>query len=122
QGSIDYYERVNVTLGGGFSATQDFARLFMAPGVGHCAGGEGPQPQGLFESLVDWVENGAAPQTILATRERDAQPESRPLCPWPAQARWSGEGSSLDAATTAARPTDPGLAAGLLASSGCVAV
>jgi hypothetical protein len=43
-------------------------RLFMAPGVAHCAGGAGPNPVGLLEAVVDWVENRVAPQRILATR------------------------------------------------------
>jgi len=101
QGAIDYYDRVTNTLGGGYSRTQDFARLFMAPGVAHCAGGAGPQPQGLFESVVAWVENGSPPQTITATREVNGVTESRPLCPYPARARWTGQGSSGDAANYA---------------------
>jgi hypothetical protein len=98
EGSIDYYDRVTQTLGGGYAQTQEFARLFMAPGVGHCAGGDGPQPQGLFESVVNWVENDGAPETILATKQIEGDTQSRPLCPYPAKAQWTGEGSSNDAA------------------------
>ena len=65
-----------------FTGVQGFYRLFRAPGVGHCTGGVGPQPEGLFEALVDWVENGNAPEQIPATSDSS----SRPLCPYPQMA------------------------------------
>ena len=99
EGTIDYYNDVTQKLGGGnYENTQKFARLFMAPGVGHCAGGDGPQPQAMFESVVAWVEKGKAPETVLATKKTPTGTQSRPLCPYPAQARWNGKGSSDDAA------------------------
>jgi hypothetical protein len=103
-GTIDYYDAVTRRLGGGYDHTQKFARLFMAPGVAHCGGGAGPQPQGLFEALVSWVERGQAPQRILATKTlTDAVTQSRPLCPYPAFARWTGNGSIDDAANFVCR-------------------
>jgi hypothetical protein len=108
-GTIDYYDAVTRRLGGGYKRTQEFARLFMAPGVAHCGGGTGPQPQGLFEALVNWVEHGTAPKTILATRASGGMTQSRPLCPYPAFARWTGNGSSDDAASFVCR-TSPELA------------
>jgi hypothetical protein len=102
-GSIDYYDRVARRFGG-YERTQDFARLFMAPGVGHCGGGVGAQPQGLFEAVVEWVEHGKAPQQILATRTTGgAVTQSRPLCPYPGFARWTGAGSTDDAANFVCR-------------------
>jgi hypothetical protein len=65
-----------------FTGVQQFYRLFRAPGVAHCAGGAGPQPQGLFDALVDWVENDNAPDQIPATNATS----SRPLCPYPQMA------------------------------------
>jgi hypothetical protein len=97
EGTIDYYERVARELGG-FGRTQPFARLFMAPGVAHCAGGDGPQPQGLFQAVVDWVEQGKPPDRIIASKAIDGGTQTRPLCPYPTQARWNGQGSSNDAA------------------------
>ncbi len=97
QGTIDYYERVLQRMGG-LARTQEFARLFMAPGVQHCGGGVGPQPQQLFEAVVAWVEKGTAPQTILASKSIPGGTRTRPLCPYPAEARWNGTGSSDDAA------------------------
>jgi hypothetical protein len=101
-GSIDYYDRVARRFGG-YSRTQDFARLFMAPGVAHCGGGSGPQPQALFQAVVDWVEQGKAPQRILATKAIPGATQSRPLCPYPAFARWTGMGSTDDAANFVCR-------------------
>jgi len=105
-GTIDYYKRMKRVNDGGYRKLQDFARLFMAPGVGHCAGGVGPQPQGLFDAVVDWVERGVAPDRILATRTVDEHEETRPLCPYPAVARWNGEGSTADAANFVCVKTD----------------
>ena len=62
QGSIDYYKRVQQSIGG--RDTADFARLFLAPGMAHCAGGPGAQPDNPLNQLVDWVENGKAPSSL----------------------------------------------------------
>lgn len=93
RGVINYY-RVMADRYGDFDRLQHFYRLFRAPGVGHCGGGAGPQPQNLFGALVDWVENGNAPETILATTAT----RSRPLCPYPETAIYNGSGSTDDAA------------------------
>lgn len=99
EGTIDYYDAVTQELGGGYNRTQQFARLFMAPGVGHCGGGNGPQPQGLFNAVVNWVEHAQAPDTILATKTSGGVvTQSRPLCPYPKFAHWTGIGSTDDAA------------------------
>ena len=103
-GSIEYYNAVAV-LNGGYRHAQKFARLFMAPGVGHCGGGSGPQPQGLFNAVVDWVEHGKAPDTILAAKAlAGGGTQTRPLCPYPAFAHYTGKGSTDDAANFACRP------------------
>ncbi len=68
-------------------------------GVAHCGGGSGPQPQGLFDAVVDWVENDQAPDEILASRPlANGEVRTRPLCPYPAVAEWTGAGSTDDAA------------------------
>ncbi len=107
QGTIDYYDRV-VRRMGGLSRTQQFARLFMAPGVEHCGRGDGPQPQHLFEAVVNWVEKGTAPETILASKPIPGGKRTRPLCPYPAEARWNGSGSSDDAANFSCVTPKPG--------------
>ena len=103
RGVINYY-RVEASHHGrrgeaDFDRLQDFYRLFRAPGVGHCGGGSGPQPQNLFGALVNWVENGVAPETILATKVTGGVvTRSRPLCPYPQTAIYNGSGSTDDAA------------------------
>jgi hypothetical protein len=97
RGTVNYYERV-LAANGGAQEVEQFARLFLAPGVGHCGGGDGPSPVGPFETLVNWVEKGVAPDTVPASRQRqDGTVMSRPLCAYPAIARWSGKGSADDA-------------------------
>ena len=98
EGTIDYYDDVVNTMREGYKHTQEFARLFMAPGVGHCGGG-GPTPQDPFSYVVKWVENGVAPDTILATQSlSDGTTRTRPLCPYPEVAVWTRHGSPDDAA------------------------
>ena len=87
QGSIDYYNRVADTLGN--RKTDSFLRLFLAPGVGHCGGGPGPQPTGLLDAVVNWVEHGQAPHSLLASRTDAGITRTRPLCPYPLVARHS---------------------------------
>jgi feruloyl esterase len=99
-GTIDYFERVQKQMGGP-EKTARFFRLFMAPGVGHCAGGAGPNPAGQFDAVVKWVEEGTAPATLDAIR-RDPSGKivrSRPLCQYPLVARYKGRGSTDDAAS-----------------------
>jgi feruloyl esterase len=97
-GTVDYYRRVQARMGG-VEQTAEFLRLFMAPGVTHCAGGAGPQPTGQLEALVAWVEDGRAPETILATRsDQNGVARSRPLCRYPLVAKYDGSGSTDEAA------------------------
>jgi hypothetical protein len=100
EGTIDYYTRVQQQMGGP-RKTSEFIRLFMAPGVAHCAGGVGPAPTRQLEALLAWVEEGKAPETLLATRrdQSGAVTRSRPLCPYPLVAKYKGSGSTDDAAS-----------------------
>jgi hypothetical protein len=96
-GTTNYYERVLAEMGGA-SQTDDFFRLFMAPGVGHCAGGAGPTPYGQLEALLAWVEDGDAPDMLpAALREQGVITRSRPLCQYPLVARYRGNGSTDEA-------------------------
>lgn len=99
EGTIDYYQRVEKQMGGAEN-TRKFARLFLAPGVGHCAGGPGPQPDGQFDAVVRWVEEGQAPDVLKAVRRgpSGAVVRTRPLCQFPMTARYKGTGSTDDAA------------------------
>jgi len=101
RGTINYYERL-LAANGGDQVVKSFARLFLAPGVGHCAGGDGPNPVGLLNAVVNWVEKGTAPDTVQASRRRqDGTVMTRPLCAYPATAKWKGSGSTDDAANFA---------------------
>ena len=89
---LEYYERVTKAMGAG---TPDFFRLFMMPGVFHCSGGTGPDRVDTITPLVDWVERGLAPEKLTASRRTgDKTTRTRPLCPHPQVARYSGQGST----------------------------
>lgn len=110
QGSIQYYQRVQQTMGGA-TKTAEFARLFLAPGVSHCGGGAGPAPADPLTSLVGWVEQGLAPQSIPATlldSDTGAVKLSRPLCAYPLVARYTGQGATTDAANFTCAPSYAG--------------
>ena len=101
QGVIHYYRQMAARYGRhdepDFKRLQNFYRLFRAPGVGHCGGGAGAQPQNLFGALVAWVENNDAPETILAQNTTGGVTRTRPLCPYPQTAVYRGSGSTDDA-------------------------
>lgn len=90
--TVDYYqEMVNTTFDGSMASANESSRLFLAPGMAHCAGGSGPNSWDKLAPLVDWVENGNAPDTITATRSQGGEViDERPLCVYPQQARYTG--------------------------------
>jgi hypothetical protein len=91
---LDYFERMRATMG---ERTADFFRLFMMPGVYHCTGGPGPDRADFITALVRWVEQGAAPERIVASkREKDAVVRTRPLCSYPKAAAYTGTGPAED--------------------------
>jgi hypothetical protein len=93
---VDYYEKA--VAANGRDGT-DFLRLFMIPGMAHCGGGVGPDQYDAVTAVVDWVEKGVAPDSMIATKiVNGAVTRSRPLCPYPQVARYKGQGSTDDAA------------------------
>ena len=90
---------------GGPKKTSEFTRLFMAPGVGHCGGGNGPSPYSQLDGLLSWVEETKAPATLTAARrdQSGAITRSRPLCQYPLVAKYKGTGSTDDAANFVCR-------------------
>jgi feruloyl esterase len=101
QDTAAYYESVAKVMGG-YDKTRDFYRLFTAPGMGHCSGGPGPNAFDMLTALENWVEKGIAPDKIIATHSTAGKVDrTRPLCPYPAVARYTGKGSIDDASSFA---------------------
>jgi feruloyl esterase len=101
QDTTTYYEAVAKTMGG-IEKTREFFRLFVAPGMGHCAGGPGPNAFDAVTALENWVEKGAAPEKMVATHSTAGKVDrSRPLCMYPQVARYKGTGSIDEAANFA---------------------
>jgi feruloyl esterase len=87
-----YYDRLVKTIGQ--KQVDDSVRLFYAPGMGHCGGGEGPNVFDALTPLEQWREQGKAPTSILATHStNDKVDRTRPLCPYPQFAKYKGSGS-----------------------------
>ncbi|MBW4511636.1 MAG: tannase/feruloyl esterase family alpha/beta hydrolase [Scytonematopsis contorta HA4267-MV1] len=115
-GTIAYYQAVQDTMGG-LKATQQFARLFMIPGMYHCLGGTNPSRFDMLSPIVAWVEKGTPVDKIIAsqtagdasgdgfssstngtTSSNERIVRTRPIFPYPMQARYNGKGSVDDAA------------------------
>jgi feruloyl esterase len=93
-----YFDRVAAALGGASSVHASY-RLFMAPGMGHCGGGAGPNDFDQLAALEQWVEQGKAPDAIVASHSTGGKVDrTRPLCPYPQVASYKGSGSIDDAA------------------------
>ncbi len=102
--SINYFNSVVSKLGGQ-AKTEESVRLFMAPGVNHCAGGDGPNSFDMVTALEQWVEQGAPPARIVASHKTAGQVDrTRPLCPYPQVAKYKGTGSTDDATNFVCTP------------------
>lgn len=95
--TIDYFNAVAAdTFSGSAESADERMRLYMVPGMGHCTGGPGPQPEYLtwLNTLVEWVEQGAAPGPIIGRSQpvagQDRPVIERPLCPYPQRAIYTG--------------------------------
>ena len=95
--TIDYYERVLKTT----PTMASSVRLFLAPNVGHCAGGRGPDQFDALTAIDTWVTTGTAPDVLLATKAKP--PMTRPLCAYPKVAKYKGRGDVNDASSFACR-------------------
>lgn len=96
--TIKYFKRAQEAAGGA-SRSASSMRLFMAPGMAHCRGGEGPNVFDKMGTIERWVEKGEAPDSIIASHSTDGKIDrTRPLCPYPQEAKYKGSGSIDDAA------------------------
>ena len=101
QDTVAYYEAV-VKAMGGLDKTREFYRFFLAPGMGHCSGGPGPNQFDMLTALEQWVERNQPPDRIVATHSSSGKIDrTRPLCVYPQVARWKGAGSTDEAANFA---------------------
>ena len=97
QGTLEYYDALRRTLGGG--TVDGFAKLFLFPGVAPCGGGEGPNVFDVLTPVMAWTESGRVPSKIVASRvDNGTVTRTRPVFPYPAVARYDGTGSIDDAA------------------------
>jgi feruloyl esterase len=94
--TIHYVNEVIRTLG---PKQDDWMRLFLLPGVGHCGGGPGPDQADFVGAIERWRESGTAPDQIPAAHVAGNRVDmTRPLCPYPSVAQYKGIGSTNDAA------------------------
>ena len=97
--TLGYYEKVGKVVGGQ-SREEQFMRLFLVPGMHHCAGGPGPNSFDSLTALENWVEKGVAPDYMVASHATNQKVDrTRPVCAFPKVATYSGTGSIDDAAS-----------------------
>jgi feruloyl esterase len=126
--TVNYYETAEKVMGGRVT-TQEFLRLFVVPGMNHCAGGEGASTIDWLSYLEAWVEKDQAPDSIIGAhiRSKDLKLETedgrreyqqrlkfpldptyvdfyRPVYPYPAEAKYLGRGDPTDASSFGAVP------------------
>ena len=100
--TVNYYTSIVTTLGPAAAASS--VRLFMMPGTNHCAGGDGPNTFDRMKVIEQWVEQGQAPDRITASHATNGTVDrTRPLCVYPQVARYTGTGSTDDAANFVCR-------------------
>ena len=93
--TLDYYKSLAQTNGGTEKVAQ-FSQIYLVPGMSHCGGGPSLDQFDMLGAVVDWVEKGIAPKSVIATGK--AFPgRSRPLCPYPQHAQYKGSGNVEDA-------------------------
>jgi hypothetical protein len=94
--TLDYYQKMS-KANGGAEQVQNWSRIYLVPGMAHCRGGEAALDNfDLLTAVVDWVEKGTAPESVVATGT--AFPgRSRPLCAFPKYAHYKGQGDPEDA-------------------------
>jgi pimeloyl-ACP methyl ester carboxylesterase len=94
----EYYQKM-AEDNGGPEKVLGWSRLFLVPGMGHCSGGKKALDQfDMLEPIVDWVEKDIPPDSV-ETSGRAFPGRTRPLCPFPRYARYSGEGNPEDASS-----------------------
>jgi pimeloyl-ACP methyl ester carboxylesterase len=93
--TLDYYQRM-AKANGGMDQVQNWSRMFLVPGMYHCRGGDSLDNFDLLTALVNWVEKGTAPDSVVA-KGKAFPGRTRPLCAYPKYAYYKGQGDSEDA-------------------------
>jgi len=97
QSTLAYYDAMRDTMGA--RTVDQFAKLYLFPGVAHCGGGVGPNTFDILTPVMAWVESGRQPAKIVASNVvNGAVTRTRPVFPYPTVARYDGTGSVDDAA------------------------
>ena len=97
QATLEYYDAMKKTMGS--RSVDGFSRLYLFPGMAHCGGGVGPSTFDVLTPVMNWVEHGTAPYRIVASKvDGGVVTRTRPVYPYPVVARYSGSGSTSDAA------------------------
>jgi feruloyl esterase len=99
QRAVDYYEETLARMG---PAARDFFRFYLIPGLFHCGNGIGCGSFDPLAAVIRWVEEGKTPEALIAARVEEGKTlRTRPLCPYPQEAKYKGTGSIDDAANFA---------------------
>lgn len=93
--TLQYYQSLAATNGGA-QKVAEFSRIFLVPGMTHCAGGPSLDQFDMLSAVVNWVEKGTAPDFVVATG-KSFPGRSRPLCAYPTHAQYIGTGNTEDA-------------------------
>jgi len=100
-GTVAYYERVQARD----PKLDEYVKMFLLPGVLHCAGGAGPDNVDWAAAIDAWVESGTAPTKVLARKGNGAAvTRTRPLCAYPQHAVYTGTGSTDQAENFVCKP------------------
>jgi pimeloyl-ACP methyl ester carboxylesterase len=95
--TVQYYQRLEKDNAP--ARTADWSRLFLVPGMGHCAGGEATLDSfNMVDAIVNWVEKNTAPEQVIA-KGASLPGQTRPLCPFPKHAQYNGSGDDKSAAS-----------------------
>jgi feruloyl esterase len=93
--TLDYYKSL-AGANGGADKVAEWSRMFLVPGMAHCGGGPSLDRFDMLSAVVNWVEKGVPPDSVIATGQ--AFPgRSRPLCAYPKHAQYMGRGNIEDA-------------------------
>ena len=121
-GTINYYTEMADQFGG-LQAAQNFSRFYPVPNMDHCTGGATTDQFDMLTPLMQWVEDGTAPGPVAAkgvnfnsttyqvsfvagAPDNAPTTRSRPLCPYPQEARFTGSTTVVGGTPVATNPSD----------------